>query len=242
MNIHISKDEKSLGEAAAVKIAELLNDAIKERGEANYLVSTGASQYSTFEALLKEQVDWSKVTMFHLDEYIGLPVTHPASFRKYLTERFTGKVNLKRVVFVNGLGNIEKNIEEVNRDIKTHPIDVGVVGIGENAHIAFNDPPADFESEDPFHIVTLNDTCKMQQVGEGWFKDIEDVPKQAISITPKQIMRCKHIVSPVPGARKASAISATLSAKEADNMIPATLMKNHESFYLFLDEESASKC
>lgn len=242
MYIHVSPTDVQLGQAAAEKIAQLLNQAIAERGEANYLVSTGASQFTTFEALLKLDVDWSKVTMFHLDEYVGLPVEHIASFQKYLRERFTDKVSLKRAVFVNGLGNVEENLRLLSEDIAAHPIDVGVIGIGENAHIAFNDPPANFETESAYHIVTLNDTCKRQQVGEGWFATVDDVPKQAVSMTCKQIMRCHHIVAPVPNLRKAQAIHDTLCATGIDPMVPATLMVTHPSCYLFLDKDSASLC
>lgn len=242
MKISIAKTEAELGIAAASKIAELLNRAISTNGKAHYLVSTGASQYSTFDALLKEKVDWTKVTMFHLDEYIGLPATHPASFQKYLRERFVSKVPLKRAVFINGVGDIAENIRMLNEDISAHPIDVGVIGIGENAHIAFNDPPADFNTEAPFHVVALDDACKAQQVGEGWFASLADVPSRAISITPKQIMRCRHIISPVPGARKARAIKNTLEAQSPNVMIPASLLKTHERFFLFLDRGSASEC
>jgi len=187
MHIIVSENPKKLGEVAADRIIMLLNKSIEERGEANYLVSTGASQFTTFDALLRRKgdVEWSKVTMFHLDEYVGLPVTHIASFQKYLRERFTDHVNLKRAVFVNGIGNLEKNLSDLSADITAHPIDVGVIGIGENAHIAFNDPPANFDTNCAYRIVTLNDTCKMQQVGEGWFKNIEEVPKQAVSMTPR---------------------------------------------------------
>ncbi len=242
MHITVSTTEAALGVAAAKKIVSLLNAAIAERGEANYLVSTGASQFSTFDALLTMDVDWSKVTMFHLDEYVGLPVTHIASFQKYLRERFVDRVSLKRAVFVNGLGDVEANLRELGADIAAHPIDVGVIGIGENAHIAFNDPPANFDTEAAYHIVNLNGTCKKQQVGEGWFATVADVPMQAVSMTPKQIMRCKHIVAPVPGERKAKAIHDTLYSEKVDPMIPATLMKTHPSFHLFLDEGSASLC
>lgn len=244
MHIIVSENREELGEAAAEKIILLLNEAIEVRGEANYLVSTGASQFSTFEALLKRKgdVDWSRVTMFHLDEYVGLPITHVASFQKYLRERFTDHVNLKRAVFVNGIGDLKKNLAVLDKDIKAHPIDVGVIGIGENAHIAFNDPPADFDTEDAYQVVTLNDTCKKQQVGEGWFATVDDVPKQAVSMSPRQIMRCRSIIAPAPDKRKAKAIFATLSSKKMDPMVPASLMLQHPDAWLYLDKDSASLC
>ncbi len=242
MNICVAANEKALGSAAAAKIVELLNQAISERGEANYLVSTGASQFSTFEALLTKDMDWSKVTMFHLDEYVGLPVSHKASFQKYLRERFADRVNLKRAVFVSGLGDLQENLRLLEEELAAHPIDVGAIGIGENGHIAFNDPPANFDVASAYHIVSLDEACKRQQVGEGWFPSVEEVPSRAISMTPKQIMRCQHIVSAVPGKRKAAAISNMLASQTVDPMIPATLLTTHPSFYLFLDESSASLC
>jgi len=243
MKVHVLKTEKELGQVAADLIAEGLINAIKERGEANYLASTGSSQFSTFEALIaNKDIDWSKVTMYHLDEYVALPESHIASFRKYLKERFVSKVPLKRAVFVNGEGDVEENLRMLEEEIAAHPIDVGAIGIGENAHIAFNDPPAMFEKEGAYHVVNLNDTCKKQQVGEGWFATVDDVPKQAISMTCAQIMKCKTIVCAVPGARKADAIYNTLRIDTPDPMVPATLLKLHGNTHVVIDEGSASKC
>lgn len=243
MKVHVLKTEKELGQVAADLIAEGLIEAINERGEANYLASTGSSQFSTFEALIaNKNIDWSKVTMYHLDEYVALPENHIASFRKYLKERFVNKVPLKRAVFVNGEGNVEENLRMLEEELATHPIDVGAIGIGENAHIAFNDPPAMFEKEGAYHIVNLNDTCKKQQVGEGWFATVDDVPKQAISMTCAQIMKCKKIVCAVPGERKADAIYNTLRIDTPDPMVPATLLKLHGCTHVVIDEGSASKC
>lgn len=242
MYITVSENDSALGAAAAKTIVTLLNEAIKERGEANCVLSTGASQFSTFQALLSMDMDWSKVNLFHLDEYIGLPADHPASFQRYLKERFIGKISPKHVVFVNGLGDVAENIRRLGEEIAKYPTDVGVVGLGENAHIAFNDPPANFETDAAYHIVTLNEACKLQQVGEGWFGSADDVPKKAISMTPRQIMRCKHIVAPVPGARKAKTVFSTLSSTKVDPMVPASLLMTHPDFRLFLDRDSASLC
>lgn len=242
MYITVSQSESALGVAAAREIISLLNKAIQARGEANCVLSTGASQFSTFNALLSMNMDWSKVNIFHLDEYIGLPADHPASFEKYLKERFLEKVSPKRVFFVNGMGDVKENIRALEIEISKHPTDVGVIGLGENAHIAFNDPPADFEIDAAYHIVTLNDTCKQQQVGEGWFTSTDEVPNRAISMTPKQIMRCRHIVAPVPDIRKAQTIYSTLSSVGVDPMVPASLLVTHPDFHLFLDQDSASLC
>ena len=238
----LCENDKILGQKVAAHIAELINKTIGEKGGARILVSTGASQFTTFEALIASDFDWSKVEMFHLDEYIGIDETHPASFIKYLKERFINKIkiDLKKINFVDtsiGVANIiSKLTEEINREI----IDVGVIGIGENGHIAFNDPPADFDCADAYKIVKLDDACRNQQLGEGWFKTFDDVPKEAISMTPKQILKCAHIVSAVPYKVKAKAISDTLTSEKITNMVPATILKIHPDWTLYIDNDSAS--
>ncbi|MGN0992065.1 MAG: glucosamine-6-phosphate deaminase [Candidatus Ventricola sp.] len=239
MIIHVYRTPEEMGCEAARLIAEKLNAAIAKKGEARLLLSTGASQFEMMDALTRMPVDFSKVTMFHLDEYVALPVTHIASFRKYLQERFVDKVPLKEAVFVNGEGDVEASIAVLTARIKEAPIDVGAIGIGENGHIAFNDPPADFDTEASYKVVNLDERCKRQQVGEGWFATVDDVPKQAISMTVKQIMACESIVSVVPHAVKAEAVKNTLE-RDVTNLVPATIMKTHPDFSLFLDSESAA--
>lgn len=239
MIIHVYRTPEEMGNEAARLIAEKLNAAIAQKGEARLLLSTGASQFEMMDALIHMPVDFAKVTMFHLDEYVALPVTHIASFRKYLQERFVDKVPLKEAVFVNGEGDVEANIAAITARIREAPIDVGVIGIGENGHIAFNDPPADFDTEASYKVVNLDERCKRQQVGEGWFATVDDVPKQAISMTVKQIMACDSIVSVVPHAVKAEAVKNTLE-RDVTNLVPATIMKTHPDFNLFLDSESAA--
>jgi len=236
MEIRICKDRYELGKSAALYTAQLIKNAIAEKGFARILLSTGASQFDTLASLVEQDIDWSCVEMFHLDEYVNLPESHPASFRKYLKEKFTAKVNLKAAYFVDGT---EENIKYLSEKINEHPIDVGLIGIGENAHIAFNDPPADFDTEEPYIVVNLNDTCKKQQVGEGWFETVDDVPKQAVSMSVKQIMKCKKIVSCVPYKVKAEAVLNTLKT-ELTNTVPATMLKTHPDFTLYIDADSAS--
>ena len=242
MKLNVAPNPDQLGAAAAKLIAQRIRGAIAERGHARIVLSTGASQFETLGVLVREEIDWSRVTMFHLDEYVGLPVTHVASFRKYLTERFVDIVHPGAVFFVNGEGDIRENIRVLSEKLTEEPIDIGVIGIGENAHIAFNDPPADFETRESYIVVDLNERCKMQQVGEGWFATTDDVPKQAISMTPYRIMQCRTIASPVPGKRKAEAIFSTLSSTGPDPAVPASLLLTHPDFHLFLDEGSASLC
>jgi len=236
MEIRICKDRYELGKSAAKFVASLINSAIAEKGSARIVLSTGASQFDTLASLITQPVDWTKVEMFHLDEYIDLPETHPASFRKYLKEKFTSLVPLKAAHFVDGT---KENIAHLSRLINEAEIDVGLIGIGENSHIAFNDPPADFDTDDPYIVVNLNDTCKLQQVGEGWFASLDDVPKQAVSMSCRQIMKCRHIVSCVPYPVKAAAVKLTLES-ELSNTVPATLLKTHENFTLYIDSDSAS--
>ena len=239
MNVQIYPDSPALGLAAAKKAAAILNQAIRERGRARLVLSTGMSQFDTLSALLDEPVDWSKVELFHLDEYIGLPVSHPASFRRYLLDRFISKINLKSVHLVDGEGDVAAKMAQLKTDITAAPIDLGLIGIGENAHIAFNDPPADFTVDEPYIIVNLDENCKKQQVGEGWFPDIAHVPSQAISMSVRQILRCTQIISCVPHAVKATAIRKTLE-QDVNNLVPATILKTHPEVWLFLDEASAS--
>jgi len=239
MKVQILDTAEALGRAAACRCAEVIAAAIREKGKARVIFSTGASQFSTIEALLGSDIDFSRVEAFHLDEYIGLPDTHKASFRKYLRERLFSKKAFLATHLVSGEGDVPWNIAELNRLILEDEIDLGIIGIGENAHIAFNDPPADFTAEEPYIVVTLNDTCKSQQVREGWFPDLDSVPKKAVSMSVRQILRCLHIVCPVPHAVKADAIAAALSS-EVTPLIPATILKTHPDVTLFLDENSAS--
>ena len=239
INICVSSTAAENGRKAAQKAAQLINEAISAKGHARIILSTGASQFEMFDVLVKLDVDWSKVEMFHLDEYVGLPETHIASFRKYLKERFVNIVRPAAAHFVNGEGDVQKNIEELTRELRRDEIDVGIIGIGENGHIAFNDPPADFDAAEAYRVVNLDHKCRMQQVGEGWFATVDDVPKQAISMLPKQIMACKVIISVVPHSVKAKAVYDTITQK-VNNMVPATLLKTHPEWYLYIDDDAAS--
>src|SRR5215472_18754638 len=202
MQIEIHNTAQESGNAAAKHAAQSLRKAIHKKGTANIILATGTSQFETLDQLINDDVDWRKVTMFHLDEYIGLPVTHPASFRKYLQERFISKVHLKEVYLINGETDPLQECERLDHVMLQHPIDVALVGIGENGHLAFNDPPADFETEQPYIIVHLDEACREQQMNEGWFNSIDDVPQEAISMSVKQIMRSKNIICSVPDKRK----------------------------------------
>ena len=238
MNIHIdiSDDAETLGRRAAAKIAGFINAAIREKGEARIILSTGMSQFETLSALISYDIEWNKVEMFHLDEYIGINEDHPASFRKYLKERFTSNVHLKAAYFVESIDSIPYLTEELRRE----DIDVGVIGIGENAHIAFNDPPADFETPEAYKVVTLDRKCREQQVKEGWFASFEDVPEKAITMCVKEILKAKHIVSAVPHKAKADAVYKTITESISPD-IPATILKTHPDWNLFIDKESASR-
>ncbi len=239
MEIIISENKQELGKRAAAKGAGLIRQAISETGKANIIVATGASQFEMLAELVKEKIDWSVVTAFHLDEYIGIPDTHPASFRKYLKERFAEIIKPKAFHYVNGdTGNPHEECERLGKLIAQHPIDVAFVGIGENSHLAFNDPPADFETESEYLVVTLDEACRKQQMGEGWFPTFNDVPTRAISMSIKQIMKSKAIICSVPDERKAWAVKQTVDGK-VTNQIPASIMQQHSATWLFLDKASA---
>lgn len=239
MEIIISPTKKELGVKAAKKGAALIQQTIQKNGKANIIVATGASQFEMLEILIKQNVDWSKVTCFHLDEYIGMPVTHPASFRKYLKERFVDKINLKTFNYIDAEFNPEKECKRLKAIISKLTIDVAFVGIGENGHLAFNDPPADFNTEEPYLVVNLDKACRMQQMGEGWFSSLEDVPKQAISMSIRQILKSDAIICSVPDKRKAKAVKGVTLGK-ISNQVPASILNNHDKTWLYLDKDSAS--
>ena len=238
MEIIISETKQILGKNAAQRGAELIRKAISERGEANIIVATGASQFEMLKELVKADIDWSKITGFHLDEYIGISQTHPASFRKYLKERFVDIVSPKEFIYVNGNTEPYEECIRLGKLISKHPIDVAFVGIGENSHLAFNDPPADFKTEEAYLVVTLNEACRRQQMGEGWFPTISDVPEKAISMSIKQIMKSKAIICSVPDLRKAEAVKKTVEGSITP-AITASIMRRHEAAWLFLDKDSA---
>lgn len=239
MIINISVNALELGSRAAVFAAGKLNEAIRQNGEARLVVSTGSSQFETLQSLINENIAWEKIEVFHLDEYIGLPVTHAASFRKYLNERFISHIKIKKFHSVDVEGDISKKIKYLTEEIRKKPVDLGLIGIGVNGHIAFNDPPADFKTREAYIIVNLDEQCRMQQVNEGWFKLPEDVPDEAVSMSVWQIMQCRHIISVVPHIVKADAVKKTLRSM-LTNKVPATMLKQHPDWHLFLDRNSAS--
>ncbi len=241
MKISISSNPTELGKKAGSIGAELIRKAIQNQGFANIILATGTSQFETLNQLLAaKDIDWSKVTVFHLDEYLGLPITHPASFRKYLLERFFKKVPQLGVYhLIDGENDPEKECDRLLTLIQNHPIDVAFVGIGENGHLAFNDPPADFDTEKPYLIVDLDHACRMQQLGEGWFPSLEAVPRQAISMSIRQIMKSKSIICSVPDLRKAQAVKNCLEG-EITNFHPASILQSHSDCQIFLDEPASS--
>ena len=244
MKQHVFHNKEAMGTAAAEKGAALIKEAIESKGKSNIILATGLSQVSMLSRLVEmSSVDWSRVTAFHLDEYVGIDETHPASFRKYLKERFEQKLPSPLAAFHYVEGNTDKPEVECDRLshlINEHPIDVAFVGIGENGHLAFNDPPADFETTKPYIVVDLDAACRRQQVGEGWFPSVENVPTQAISMSIQQIMAASHIIASVPDERKAEAVKCSVEGP-VTNTCPASIMQQHAECYIYLDERSASK-
>jgi len=238
--IRILDDGASLAAAAAHDAADRIRRAIRDRGRARIVAATGASQIAFLGALVREPgVEWDKVEMFHLDEYIGLPVDHPASFRKYLLERLIAPAGITRHHLLDGERAPASVCREVGALIREAPIDVALVGIGENGHLAFNDPPADFETTEPYLVVRLDERCRRQQVGEGWFAGLADVPETAISMSVRQILAATSIVCVVPDQRKAEAVRASLEGP-VDPMVPASILQRHHDITIYLDRESAS--
>lgn len=240
MRIEIFADKLEMGEAAAVHAARSIDKAIRQRGVAYVIAATGASQFEFLDALVQKPIDWSRVTFFHLDEYVGLTDTHPASFRKYLRERIQRRVQPADFHFIEGDGvDPEAECRRLGQLISKCTIDVAFVGIGENGHLAFNDPPADFETDEPFIVVELDEACRRQQLGEGWFASLGKVPKRAISMTIREILRARKILCIVPDERKANAVKRCLE-EEISPQYPASALRKHPDTILLLDEAAAS--
>src|SRR5437868_5171425 len=240
MVIKIFDDKISLGRAAAEQAAVSLRHAIEDRGGARIIAATGASQFEFLDALTAmPKIEWRRVEMFHLDEYIGLPVTHPASFRKYLRERLINKTGITKYHFLDGEGDVPSIVRKVSAELTAAPIDIAFVGIGETGHLAFNDPPADFHTEEPYLIVDLDEACRRQQVGEAWFADLSEVPKRAISMSVRQILKAKEIIAVVPDARKAQAVRSCFDG-EISPLAPASTLRRHANTTVFLDQHSAA--
>jgi len=240
VNLQIFPNRDELSRAAAEEAALILRETIARQGHARFIAATGASQMAFLAALTsRKDVDWSKTEMFHLDEYIGLPLTHPASFRRYLLERVIRPAGLTRFHLLDSEDDPQKVCRETGAALNTAPVDVAFVGIGENGHLAFNDPPADFETEEPYLVVQLDEACRRQQLGEGWFPRLEDVPARAISMSIRQILKARKILCIVPDARKAKAVGACL-AGEISPMAPASALRWHSDVKYFLDTSSAA--
>ena len=240
MQVNVLPSKPVSGAAAAKHAAKSLQAALAKSETARIIAATGASQLDFLQFLTATPgIDWPRVEMFHLDEYIGLPVDHPASFRKYLMERFVRKTGIRRYHLLDGEQDPTEVVRAVGKELASAPIDIAFVGIGENGHLAFNDPPADFETEEPYLIVELDQACRTQQVNEGWFNSIPEVPARAISMSVKQILKSREIIAVVPGAQKARAVKACLEG-EISPLAPASILRTHPNTTIYLDTESAS--
>lgn len=240
LRVKILAGEQAAGLAAAEHAAASLRGAIREQGVARIVAATGASQFEFLEALTNApDIEWGRVELFHLDEYVGLPITHPASFRKYLLERLVNKTGIKHYHFLDGEGDPQAAAKKVGGELLAKPIDIAFVGIGENGHLAFNDPPADFETDDPYIVVELDEACRQQQVNEGWFAKLADVPAKAISMSIRQILRAKEIIVIAPEARKARAVKSCFEG-EISPLAPASILRTHPNATVYLDRDSAS--
>ena len=240
LELEVFDTKAELGYAAAREAARIINQAISERGAAYVIAATGASQFEFLDSLVHEEIEWGKVVFFHLDEYVGLQESHRASFRRYLKERILSRVRPGGFHLINGeAGDVYEECRRVGELISRQTIDVAFVGIGENGHLAFNDPPADFETDEPYILVNLDQQCRRQQVGEGWFESIDEVPTQAISMSITQILRSRNILCIAPDQRKSVAVKNCVEL-DVSPMHPASILQRHESVKLYLDRESAS--
>jgi glucosamine-6-phosphate deaminase len=242
MKIIVCKDKKELGKKAARDGARLVRAAIQEKGSASIIFATGASQFDMLEALVQEKgILWNKVSVFHLDEYVGLPVTHPATFRLFLWQRIISKLPLPVAAFhqIDGEADPEAECRRLSRIIAKNPVDVAFIGIGENGHLAFNDPPADFKTTRPYIVAIPDEACRKQQMGEGWFRRISDVPEKAISMSIRQIMKSRAIICSVPDKRKAEAAKACLKGPVTPDA-PGSILQQHGQAMIYLDPDSAS--
>jgi glucosamine-6-phosphate deaminase len=240
MTIRAYPNKTAVGRTAAEAGAAALREAIRRNERVRVIHSTGKSQFEFLEAFtVMPDIDWEKVEIFHLDEYVGLPADHPASFRKYLMERLISKTGIRHYHLIDGEADPAEVIAKVGAALKAAPIDVAFVGIGENGHLAFNDPPADFETNEPFILVRLDEACRKQQVSEGWFTALTEVPKRAITMSVSQILKAKKIFCIVPEARKAAAVRACFTGLISP-LAPASILRTHPDVTVFLDEESSA--
>jgi glucosamine-6-phosphate deaminase len=241
MLLKVFPDKSSLSRAAAGQAASAIRRAIAERGHARIVAATAASQIEFLDALTKAPgIDWSKVEAFHLDEYIGLPVTHPGSFRKMLLEQLIQKTKIRKYHLLDGDANDPAEVARlIGKELASSPVDIEFLGIGENGHVAFNDPPANFEVDDPYIVVDLDEACREQQVGEAWFVDISQVPKHALSMSVRQVLKAREILAVVPDQRKAHAIKACFTG-EISPMAPSSILRMHPNATVYLDKNSAS--
>lgn len=242
MQVIIRDTKQELGREAADAGAAKIRRTLREQGEASVILATGASQFEMLANLATApDIDWGHVTGFHLDEYAGMPLSHPASFRRYLKERFLDKLPqpLRAFHFINGEGDCAAECRRLNAIIPRHPICLAFIGVGENGHLAFNDPPADFETEAPYLVVNLDDDCRRQQLGEGWFPTLDDVPRQAISMSIRQILKSQAIICTAPDARKARPVQAALEGPVTPD-VPASILQTHPDTVIYLDPASAS--
>jgi glucosamine-6-phosphate deaminase len=241
MDVKIFDSRLRLAEAASVEAAGIIRQAITARSQAYLIAATGTSQFEFLDALvLQPDIDWARVNFFHLDEYVGLPKTHPASFRRYLQKRIVARSQSCTFHFLNGdAPDPASECRRVGDLISRQTIDAAFVGIGENGHLAFNDPPADFETQEPYLIVDLDEACRRQQVGEGWFESIEAVPAQAISMSIQQILKASNVLCVVPDRRKATAVRDCLELAVSP-LHPASILQQHPRTTIYLDTESAA--
>jgi glucosamine-6-phosphate deaminase len=242
LRVRVFPDPRALAAAAAADASAHLRDAIAARGVAHAMFATGNSQFEFLDALvLDDTIDWTSVIGFHMDEYVGIGANHPASFRRYLRERLVERVPFAAFHFLEGDAvDVDAECERYSTLLRDHPLDLCCLGIGENGHLAFNDPPvADFDDPLDVKVVELDEACRRQQVGEGHFPDIPTVPTHAITVTIPALLRASTVLAIVPEARKAEPVRRTLEGP-ISTACPATILRRQRHATLYLDVDSAS--
>ena len=240
MTVKIFQSNPALGLGAAEDFGKLISSILTKQGHASVIFASANSQLTFFSSLLQRKIEWSKISIFHMDEYLGMTDQHPASFSRFIREKLVNFI--QPAAFYPLRGDTPDADVELRRYadlMQKYPPDLSVLGVGENGHLAFNDPPADFNTTKIIHTVTLDLACRKQQVGEGHFKTLDDVPKQALSLTVPALLAPKHVLAIVPERRKAEAVRAALKGPVTPQC-PASILRTRSNATIYLDRESAS--
>lgn len=242
IDLKIFETREEMGKVAATEAAKRIKELLKQKEEINCVFAAAPSQNDFLKSLKEDKsIEWNKINAYHMDEYIGFEIGSPHSFSGFLNNTIFNKVPFKSINLINGLANPEEECRRYGGLIKKNPIDIVFMGIGENGHIAFNDPSvADFNDKEIMKVVELEESCRMQQVHDGCFPDIDSVPKKALTLTIPTLIHCDHIFCVVPTINKANAVACALEG-EITEKCPASILRITKNVHMYIDEEAASK-